>query len=74
MRRLFKKYLPELNESLVEQQRNKISGQVVPFARQQQDPIKSFRPELDVNLYGRVKEQRKMVNWFVQERIEVLYL
>lgn len=34
----------------MKQQGYEISGQVVPFARQQQDPIVSFRPELDVNL------------------------
>lgn len=74
-----KKYLPELNESLVEQQRNKISGQVVAFARQQQDPIKSFRPELDVNLCGAGERATtgngKLVRMgFEQERIQVLYL
>lgn len=45
--------LPKLDKALVQQQRHEISGQVVAFARQQQDPIKSFRPELNVNLEGR---------------------
>lgn len=46
-------YSPELDESLVNEQGHEIPRQVVSFARQQQDPIKSFRPELDVNLWMR---------------------
>lgn len=45
--------LPKLDKALVQQQRHEISGQVVAFARQQQDPIKSFRPELNMNLERR---------------------
>ena len=48
---LLNDYSPELDESLVNEQGHEIPRQVVSFARQQQDPIKSFRPELDVNLW-----------------------
>lgn len=48
-----KKHSPKLDESLVNQQCDEISRQVVPFSRQQQNSIISFRPELDVDLWIR---------------------
>lgn len=44
-------HLPELNETLVDQQRHKVAGQIVTFAGQQYDAVKRFGPELQVQLH-----------------------